>query len=355
MKNLTLLVAFTILSSITFGQITITQNDVVDVGDYVVMKEDTMPSSITPGSAGINQTWNFSSLNQHNIDTLGFDDPSTTSYYSSFPNANICGKDTTGGGFYLRKTSQFLTVEGFAGTVDVQGVPILIVAPFQPADTMIKFPLNYLDWGNNQYQEIDQTQYYGQTVGAFVIDSVRMKSNKMKSYVIDAWGNLTTPVSTYPVLRQNLQEISIDSIWVYPQLTHSWTLYQWKRDTVKKYNWFAQNIGLQLVEMEWDEDSLAAVSVSWISETTHNSIIENRQMKLKIYPNPTSSILFVNFEEKSSGIINIYDIKGSLVLEEKIQNLNMKVFNVENFEKGIYVIEYISDKRNIYINKFIKE
>jgi Secretion system C-terminal sorting domain len=356
MKKNILLGVLLFLSSLTFSQITITQNDVIDVGDYIITKEDTMPlPAINPGSAGINQTWDFSTLQQHNIDTLGFDLPSTTTYYSYFPNANICGKDTTGGGYYIQKNAQCLTIEGFAGTVDLQGVPTQVIAPFQPADTIIKFPLNYLDWGHGGHVEIDQIEYVGMNIGGFMIDSAHVKTSKKKSFVVDAWGNLTTPIGTYSVLRQNTQEIEIDSIWILPQLTQTWTLYQATADTFKMYSWFAHNMGLQLVEMEWDEASSAAVTVSWLSETNHNSIFETKPMNLEVYPNPTSSMLFVNFKENSSGTIRIYDVKGSLLLIDNIFNEKAKVVDVTSLVKGMYIVEFVTDENVVYTNKVVKK
>jgi streptogramin lyase len=74
--------------------------------------------------------------------------------------------------------------------------------------------------------------------------------------------------------------------------------------------------------------------------------------QLKLYPNPTNSILNLSIND---GIkidkITIVDITGKVILE---QTENLSTINVEKLSKGIYiVIAYAGDKK--YQEKFIKE
>jgi hypothetical protein len=56
--------------------ITLNTTDLAYIGKVVKQASDTMPgSSIVPGPAGTNQTWNFSALMQHSVDTLTFTNP----------------------------------------------------------------------------------------------------------------------------------------------------------------------------------------------------------------------------------------------------------------------------------------
>jgi len=75
--------------------------------------------------------------------------------------------------------------------------------------------------------------------------------------------------------------------------------------------------------------------------------------KVKIIPNPNNGIFDINLEETTDGIIEIADMKGSII--QKIEFKNSKEINLDirNFEKGIYLIRLVS-KQGVYIEKMIK-
>ena len=52
------------------AQITVTDSDVVGVGDDVEIAHDTLPGATTIGPGGASQTWNFGALNEDGLDTL---------------------------------------------------------------------------------------------------------------------------------------------------------------------------------------------------------------------------------------------------------------------------------------------
>ncbi len=86
-----------------------------------------------------------------------------------------------------------------------------------------------------------------------------------------------------------------------------------------------------------------------------NNITENYISKLvQIYPNPTADLLRFDKDNKK-GIYNvkIYNTKGSVVLEQKI-NLPVETLDVKNLPKGNYIIKLTNDKE-ILTNKFIKQ
>lgn len=78
----------------------------------------------------------------------------------------------------------------------------------------------------------------------------------------------------------------------------------------------------------------------------------NPLIKIKIYPNPTNEILFI---ENSSNIaidkIILNDIAGKKVFEDKN---NFSKINMQNFENGIYILN-ISFENIIYTYKIVKK
>ena len=77
------------ISNSLFSQITVTDSDLMIVGDEFYQGKDDSPSIIL-GSPGGNKTWNFSFLNAIDQDTISIVSPSTTPYASSYPNADLC-------------------------------------------------------------------------------------------------------------------------------------------------------------------------------------------------------------------------------------------------------------------------
>ena len=84
----TLMIFFTLN---TFSQITVTDNDIIDVGDILYEALDTISgNTIQIGSAGANQTWDFSALQQNMVNSIEYLDPSATPFGFLYPTSNIC-------------------------------------------------------------------------------------------------------------------------------------------------------------------------------------------------------------------------------------------------------------------------
>jgi hypothetical protein len=89
------------------------------------------------------------------------------------------------------------------------------------------------------------------------------------------------------------------------------------------------------------------VSISQLN----TEIPANNDANLLIYPNPTNATLNIQLgNDLTINSLKIYDIFGKLIIE-KTENLNQ--INVENFSKGVYILEIISDGE-IFKNKFFK-
>ncbi|WP_405564550.1 ELWxxDGT repeat protein [Polaribacter sp. Asnod6-C07] len=68
--------------------------------------------------------------------------------------------------------------------------------------------------------------------------------------------------------------------------------------------------------------------------------------KINIYPNPSNS--FINIKSgKWFNKLNIYDIRGNLIIKKHIENTLETKLNVNNLTKGIYFLEIISDNKKL--------
>ena len=89
--------------------------------------------------------------------------------------------------------------------------------------------------------------------------------------------------------------------------------------------------------------------VKLFPETLSNPV--SRQNVLSIYPNPTNSLLNIQFESNIIiDKITITDLSGKTIV---VQSQNNQI-NIENLSSGIYFIQAFSNE-NIYTAKFIKE
>jgi len=84
------------------------------------------------------------------------------------------------------------------------------------------------------------------------------------------------------------------------------------------------------------------------------TIVHELDILTKIYPNPTTKLLFIELKEESDGDILMYDIKGKLVLQDKFQNQKIKQLDISTFSPGNYLLHInISNKTSVFkIEKF---
>jgi hypothetical protein len=78
--------------------------------------------------------------------------------------------------------------------------------------------------------------------------------------------------------------------------------------------------------------------------------------KIKIFPNPVSNRLFIEFPDyqKSNHDILIYDLQGRLIQYPLKNQLNSVEINVSALDKGVYIMQ-INDAENLKKLKLVKQ
>jgi hypothetical protein len=97
---------------------------------------------------------------------------------------------------------------------------------------------------------------------------------------------------------------------------------------------------------------------SWMMRTdtegnliTSTEEIVNEFNTLSVYPNPTKSILNLEFDKNLYDQVVIYDLLGN-----EIQHLKpMKQIDVSSYNSGIYIVWLIGDTGNVSSRKFVKQ
>jgi hypothetical protein len=87
---------------------------------------------------------------------------------------------------------------------------------------------------------------------------------------------------------------------------------------------------------------------------TNGHIINNFDINLDIYPNPTIDVVNIDFHDLNKfegGKVKIMNMSGQIVYEENITQSKMTISVVDRFSKGIYVVTTTDSDGNILSNE----
>jgi hypothetical protein len=262
-----------------------------------------------------------------------FTNPAWTSNGVDFPAADLAAVvNSVDGEFsaYLEHNSSTLSIIGQAADFLGTGTPMALQV--NPHQVILNFPATY-------QSTYSGTSGYDMTLdgSSFGVDSVRIKQDMNRDYVIDGWGSITTPIGTYDALRVDITETAIDSTW--GMIAGIWQLFDNSSDTRSVYDWWTDDasVGFPVVSMEVDGGGnaqrvtylKALPSPDGVTETLDGS-------KISIYPNPTST--YVNFviESDNASSIEVYDATGKLVNTQRIERL-ATTFDMSSATTGMYI------------------
>ena len=81
--------------------------------------------------------------------------------------------------------------------------------------------------------------------------------------------------------------------------------------------------------------------------------VVNLDIKTKVYPNPTTNFLIIEFEKNVNAELLVYDINGKIVIKDKLNNEQQKQLDFSFLGQGNYLLHInIADNQSVYqINK----
>ena len=217
MKNI-----FTILMIlfVNFGysQITVTDMDIMGVGDVVYMSED-FNANILLGNSGANQTWDFSSLQSSSTDVIDIISPAGTPFYSSYPTSNIC-VDIDGGFLYFNKSNTGILALGQGDSV-FQQPTMFMPLPLSYGANHVDGPVTIMDSliGGPTVNLLLSSQGLSAMLlsmgAAQVADSINIQVNMTNTFDVDAYGSVVMPNGTFDALRVRTSMATSSDISVY--------------------------------------------------------------------------------------------------------------------------------------------
>lgn len=335
MKKIITLFFACVIFSVSQAQITLTQSDMALPLTQYIRYNDTLPAAVTPGTAGANQTWIFTSLANHTTDTILFTKPEWTTYGADFPTSNLCmmtiNAETSY--MYMNLNSDSLNVVGQAGKFAGSTSDILV--PFNPSQKIADLPSTYQD-GFTNTSSFTIVQYLGQSG----VDSIKVKDITVTESVFDAWGSITTGLGTYSALRANIIQVSTDSVWAL--MLGNWidmTASYGGVDTAKRYGWWTNNLGYMILEMDVDPVTDSVLEVSYLAALPQPGglALYEKNDDITIYPNPASHVVNISTPENASQV-EVFNTSGQLMKSAKTNNTMVSRVDISGLPSGSYII-----------------
>jgi hypothetical protein len=309
MKKIITLASVAMLNVYAFAQPVVNSNDVAPNfnADFYFLE---MPAGFSAGSAGSNQTWNFSTIGSGTF--LGTDTAipvAGSPYASQFPQAN----------YLYAMNSAFSNADMY----------------FYHTLTPAKFEIYSLGYGGDvgeNYQQNPRTYVvFPYTYNTVFTDDFKENSSPTTSTVTatyDAYGTLIMPFGTFNNVVRQKQVI----------------------DGVTNYSWFNVSPFYPILQTAFEDGILG-----YIVNNTALGIGDHTQMQsLVTFPNPAASVLNIKIPDGFNGpaSLTISDLSGKTLIKSTFDAANQAV-NVEQLSQGVYIIK-LSGETGEYVGKIVK-
>lgn len=358
MKTKLFTIALAFFSVNALAQITVTDSDIISVGDIVYQAVDSIPSSsITVGTPGSNQTWNFSSLQVMEVDAIEGISPVGTPYESIHPNANIC-VEIDSELMYLNKSSAGLEMVGYSNVpLNVLMIPLPLVygltqqsGPNTMMDSVFDNAAGLFD--NSFASIISGNPSFNQ------IDSLKIKVVTTSDFNVDAWGDITIPMGTYDALRMKVEEINTTEFFAYCSasgLGGSWfsaqNFFPIETETINRYQWWSNDptVKFMLAELEMDSLNNNVEVATFLTDAQTAAVNDFTSSFVAVFPNPTSDKIIINTDFNNCNY-ELVDVNGSIITSANF-NYSTEIDLSKN-AKGIYFLK-LKNKNEIITKKII--
>lgn len=346
----------------SFAQITITDNDLISVGDIIEQVDDISPNSaINVGSPGANQFWDFSSLQIVGSYTQQCIDPSTTPFSISYPNSNLCMYDGIEHVF-LNKTPSKIELLGIDDSVFADPVVVLPL-PLSYGTSLIDGPVTFVDSSiSGPFVELILATYGFSAAlisgsAAHVADTISVSGDIETEFLVDAYGTMQLPMGSYDCLRLKIERNSTTNIQVHCIDTISGSGTGWYQIPFSdfeediSYQWWTNNPDSRFFLAEAYVDS--SDNVLDVTFTNNSSSFSNNQLKsnFSVQLVDDKSIEISASSNISSNSFKIYDVSGRLVQENSFSN-NITI-DTKFFKKGTYIMNFYTNENIVESKKIL--
>lgn len=348
MKKILLTVAFAGIFVISAqAQITITRNDMPNIGDTIRTSFTVIPNGINYEQAGADIEWDFSNLlpGIQAIDTFVSINSLPLVYQLVF-NPLVATIASPVSGFdlipginlsdiyqFFRETNNFFGNAGVAFTFE--GIPVPL--RYDQPDIYFRFPVTYLSTDSSE-----------SSFNLALPDIGYLETNRKRVNHVDAWGTVTTPYGTFPTIRVKSYLTTYDSIYI-----DSLQFGQGLNREFIEYKWLASNMGIPLIQIDEEGPLLTARYIDSVRLLTGVEHLAFSEPGFRLFPNPANDFVYAEFTLQQSEMLKIelYDLSGRLRSEPINQyfptGTHTRIIHLGNLKSGVYIVKVSTSNRHI--------
>lgn len=349
-----LLFSLVLLVSTINAQITVSSSSLVSVGDTLFTGVDNNPININLGSAGGDQSWDFSSFDPAFYNMTEFIDVPDNDMSDAFPNANMFVATGVDGGVYYRKDDGVIYEEGRT-LLDPLTNEVPISFGNNGESIFRTTPLEYQDVNETNFSY--EIKFSGDLIPDTLLagvpitpDSVRVTVENTRLSEVDAWGSLVLPDGTYQVLRERnrvttetIIEIKTFLGWLELDPALLGGLAEvFEPTSVGSYRFYADGVKEILAEITIDEDGIATRAVIKAKDVSASAIVlKSDESKVFVHPNPSYGNVNFEFVNLKRGYyrVHVSNILGKSLYNQKFwidQNARINE-DLSFLSKGTYI------------------
>ncbi len=355
-KSTFLLLAFLWASvPVVNSQITVSRDDMPDVGDTIRLSSTISTGTIDYSLTGENYDWDFTSLVPvtQQIDTFVSVSSTPFLYRLVFtsavasiarpePDVDFVPEYSVTDVFtYFKESDEQFHEAGVAFTLS--GLPLPV--KYDEPDVLYTFPMNF--GGTDSCHASVELEFP---------DLFYFSMDRTRRNTVDGWGTLSTPFGMFDVLRLKSEVVERDSLYV-DSLNMGYTI---PRKYVQ-YKWIGNDFGLPLLQVDEEGLVLTVTYIDSLRLITSLPDVHVPAVQIRIYPNPARETITLEWENEKTGkaIIKIMDATGQDVFHCEMHlaqpGLVRHAISLEglNMKNGLYFISLTVNDDPPVIDKFI--
>ena len=292
--------------------------------------------TIDPGSAGGNQTWDFSYINPSFSSSETAVAPGTTPFASDFPESTLAFQYTSDNTTYsyaeISPSEMLNDGVGF----DPGGANEFFIH-YTDAVKLMQYPFSF----NNSYTDTYYSAYTA-TEGMLTHEKGTI------TVTADAWGSVTTPAGTYNnTLRVKSVRNYTDSVWMSGMFLYANTY------TETDYDWYTASSHTPVISIS---ETGGGTSVSYRTDAVRIKTTPFFS-QISIYPNPACNSIHVKLPDRNSdnAQIDIISLTGQQVLQLAKTRNHQYSADISGLASGVYFLTVKNSWRTVITSKFVKQ
>lgn len=339
---------FIVITIKSFSQVILTQKDVPPLGTKIVFANEKDTSNLNNfkfSKTGTNNFWDFSTITLNYNDTINFINPNQTPYNLNFLDAD----GSLGfGDFYYYFKSDTLGYFQLGYTSYIQPCPFYQPLRHKKPYLLMPFPASY------PYLKLDTINMRTENYINNMNDTAYCEEYIYSTKEIIATGKIKLTFGIFESFLLKTSLVVFDTTWIRGK-DGKWNseinVFPGGSDT---YNWYCNKSTYSVAQVNPSGNGNVEFMFAQMNNYANLksiSVIDFAPTKTNIYPNPSSSKLFVeNMDFKNSSYI-ITDISGREIKKDILQT----EINIEDLLQGMYLINFYTNNEHKGRVKFVKQ